>query len=715
MINKLPKKLIIQITLVVLSLSTLTSALSGCDAYASNSELTLLPWLISSSSLFVIVFILVLVILRRNRNLEDLARKRAAQLEAVISNYKGVVWAVDNEGVITTFNGQYLSTIGVEPSFLEGKKLTVARAKNRHLDIIDSVDKTFTDGPQAWISNIDGVTFQSYTSPIYNSDGTIIGVVGSTDDISEMFKLQTELQVALENAQAASRTKSDFLANMSHEIRTPMNAIIGMTTIAKSTCNLERIKYSLDRIEDASNHLLGVINDILDMSKIEANKFELSMTEFVFEKMLKRAVNVINHRVEEKEQRFVVYIDRKIPPCLMGDDQRLAQVITNLLGNAVKFTPEEGVIRLNTYYLGEQDGICELKISVTDTGVGISEESQTRLFQSFSQAETDTTRKFGGTGLGLSISKSIVEMMDGNIWVESSLGKGSTFSFIVKLKCCESSEPRQPVTFTDFKDLRILTVDDDPYILSDFKGILRLQDVPCDTAENGDAALELIEKNGTYDICFVDWRMPGMSGIELTKRIREIESMQNCVLVLISAAEISGISGEATEAGINTFIQKPIFPSTITDILRGYFSPVETESIDTVDSIDGLYSGYSILLAEDVEINREIILELLSPTKMHIDVAANGAEAVEMFAKTPFDYEMIFMDVQMPEMDGYEATKAIRMLDIPRAKTIPIVAMTANVFREDVEKCMEAGMNDHIGKPIKISSVLDMIKKYLPN
>ncbi|MDR0497444.1 MAG: PAS domain S-box protein, partial [Treponema sp.] len=354
------------------------------------------------------------------------------KLEAVINNYKGVIWSIDSNGVVTTFNGQYLKKLGIKPSFLEGKKLETVRIKNRFLDVIGNVDKTYSEGPQNWVSDIDGDVFHSCTTPIYDGEGHVTGVVGSTDEVTETIKLQRDLETALEAANSASHAKSAFLANMSHEIRTPMNAIIGMVTIGKSSDDSERKDYCFSRIENASKHLLGVINDILDMSKIEAGKFDLSVAEFNFEKMLQSVVNVISFRVDEKRQKLTVHIDKAIPEILIGDDQRLAQVITNLLGNAVKFTPEKGSISLDTRFLEEENGIDILQISVTDTGIGISPEQQSRLFQSFQQAESSTVRKFGGTGLGLAISKNIVEMMGGKIWIKSEPGEGSTFSFTIQ-------------------------------------------------------------------------------------------------------------------------------------------------------------------------------------------------------------------------------------------------------------------------------------------
>jgi CheY-like chemotaxis protein len=393
-----------------------------------------------------------------------------------------------------------------------------------------------------------------------------------------------ELASALEKAHEASLAKSNFLSNMSHEIRTPMNAIIGMTSIGKSAHETYKKDYALDRIANASIHLLGVINDILDVSKIESGKYELSSTEFDFEKMLKRVVDVISFKVDEKEQRFTVCVDENIPQYMVGDDQRLAQVITNLLGNAVKFTSKGGDVSLDTCFLGEEDGVCQIKIAVTDTGIGISPGQQTKLFQSFQQAESSTSRKFGGTGLGLAISKSIVEKMDGKIWVESDLGKGATFAFTFKMRRAEMKE--QPLE--------------------------RYPQTP-----DADA-----------DIC-------------------------------------------------------------------------------------STFKGCRILVAEDVEINREILMALLEPTNLEIDCAENGEEAVRMFGEAPEKYDMIFMDLQMPEMDGLEATRKIREFDIQKAKNIPIVAMTANVFKEDVEKCLAAGMNSHVGKPLNFDEVLEELQKYL--
>ena len=391
------------------------------------------------------------------------------------------------------------------------------------------------------------------------------------------------IEKAKEKAGEESKQKSAFLANMSHEIRTPMNAIIGMTYIGKSAGDMPRKDYCLDKIENASRHLLGVINDILDMSKIEANMFELSYEEFNFEKMLQRVISIVGFRADEKKQIINVNIDKSIPHTITGDDLRLAQVITNLLGNAVKFTPEEGTITLDTRLIGEEDGIYTIQIAIIDSGIGITNEQQKLLFRSFQQANSGTARKYGGTGLGLAISKNIIEKMGGKIELESEPGKGSSFSFTIKVK--------------------------------------------------------------------------------------------------------------------------------------GSFNPVDTV-LDKEEKADnsGIFRGYRVLLAEDVDINREIIEVLTEPTLLKIDCAEDGEEAAAMFERSPDDYDLILMDVQMPKMDGYEASAKIRETEkrIKSARKIPIIAMTANVFREDIEKCIKCGMNDHIGKPLDVDEFFNVMRKYLP-
>ena len=525
-------------------------------------------------------------------------------------------------------------------------------------------------------------------------------------------EMTQELASALEKAQAASQAKTNFLSNMSHEIRTPLNAIIGMTTIGNSAPDKEKKDYAFRRIESASAHLLGVINDVLDMSKIEANKFELSHVEFDFEMMLQRVVNVIGFRVQEKDQDLKVSLDPSIPLKLIGDDQRLTQVITNLVANAIKFTPQRGSVSLQVSLVEEEDRHCTIKITVKDTGIGISSEQQERLFNSFEQAESSTSRKFGGTGLGLAISKHIVELMGGTIGVDSELGEGATFTITIRLGRASGDRDHYSA-LVKREGIRILIVDDEAEALEYFLLLGKQMGLTCDAAGSGREAMEMLKQSGGYDICFLDWKMPEMNGIELSREIRE-SGLHEPVIIMITAYDWISIEQEARAAGVNGFLTKPLFPSNIADCINSHIGARIISSAENLELKPAeTFEGRHILLVEDIEINREIVMALLEPTQIKIDCAVNGVEAVRIFSESPEIYDMIFMDIQMPEMDGFTATRHIRALDITKAGEIPIVAMTANVFREDIERCLDAGMNGHIGKPIDFEEMLGVLDKYL--
>ena len=550
--------------------------------------------------------------------------------------------------------------------------------------------------------------------------GDFVEIKNSINEISHILAAQRErdgrsrreLRAAYIEANAANRAKSNFLSSMSHEIRTPMNAIIGMTNIALASDDAARRDHCLNKINDASNHLLGIINDILDMSKIDAGKFELSPAEFNVEKMMIRVVNIINFRVDEKHQKLSVHLDPDAPVSLVADDQRLSQVITNLLSNAVKFTPEQGEIGVEVRLLHEDENGCRMHVAVTDSGIGISPEQQKLLFTSFSQADAGISRKYGGTGLGLAISKSIVEKMGGRIWVESELGKGSKFAFeFTVARGVMEEEQQAALRGVKWDDLRVLAADDDPAILEYFRNIARRFNFHCDMAAGGVEALEKVATAERYDILFIDWKMPDLDGISLTRKIRD-KGVDNAVIIMISSAEWSEIEKSARAAGVDKFVPKPLFASVIIDMI-GECLGAETRLDKTCEADLPDFSGYRVLLAEDNEINREIVLALLEPTGVAITSAENGAIALEIFTEDPESFDMIFMDLHMPEMDGSVATARIRALDHPYAKQVPIVAMTANVFREHINRCLDIGMNDHIGKPLDFNDVLGKMKKYL--
>ncbi len=554
------------------------------------------------------------------------------------------------------------------------------------------------DAPRQWkkneitfISKISSILAGAITRSIYNE----------------------KLEKALASMTAASEAKGLFLSNMSHEMRTPLNTIMGMATIGKNSPEIGRKEYALSKIEEASSHLLGVINDVLDMSKIEANKLELVVSDFSFEKTMKKAVNAVLFRMEQKQQVLGVNVSGKIPHILEGDDQRLAQVLINLLSNAVKFTPEGGNVYLNAHLVKEVGEICTIGVEVVDTGIGISPEDQGRLFHAFEQADRGISRKFGGTGLGLVISKRIIEQMGGTIEVESTLGKGSKFSLQFEAARGKDNPASLLDSSVNWETMEVLAVDDANEILEYFVEIFKRYGVTCNVASSGEAALKMMEQNGGYDVYFVDWKMPGMDGIELTKEIkaRSLERNKKSVVIMISATEWSLIRDEAEDVGIDKYLMKPLFASDIMDCMNACLGAHDADAPRRHKVVvAGEFKGCHILLAEDVEINREIVLSLMEETQAEIDCAENGVEALRLMEENPGRYHLVFMDVQMPEMDGLEATRRIRTMSHDNG--VPIVAMTANVFKEDIEKCLAAGMDDHIGKPLDIGDVLKKVRRY---
>ena len=552
---------------------------------------------------------------------------------------------------------------------------------------------------------------------IFSFLGVVINVDGELPQLATIGTNITDLVDAKEAAEAVSKAKSEFLARMSHEIRTPMNAIIGMTTIAQESDDPERKEYCLDKISSASNHLLGVINDILDMSKIEANKFEISTAEFDFEKMLMNITNMVGFRMDEKQHNFVVNFDPNISHCIVSDEQRLSQVIVNLLSNAVKFTPERGTISLTVNCVESDAEKIKMRFAVSDTGIGISPEQQSRLFGSFEQADGSISRQFGGTGLGLAISKRIVELMGGEIHIESELGAGTTMIFDVIV---EKGTPKKRAAISkkiDRQNLRILAVDDSSATREYFQHLMSRLELNYDVAESGKEALAMIadaeQGDNPYNFFFIDWMMPEMDGIQLATIIKE-RMPTDAVIIMISAAHWSDIENDATAVGVDGFVPKPLFPSVLVDCINnslGVFTEAEKQAAINQKRFD--FSEYHLLLVEDVEINREIVMTLLESTKIKIDIAENGVDAVEKFNANSDKYDLIFMDIHMPVMDGYESTTEIRASTKATAKQVPIIAMTANAFKEDVDHCIACGMNDHVSKPIARDIMLDKMNLWL--
>ncbi|MCL1793806.1 MAG: response regulator [Oscillospiraceae bacterium] len=526
----------------------------------------------------------------------------------------------------------------------------------------------------------------------------------------------TDLMNEKNNAQAAAKAKTDFLSRMSHEMRTPMNAIIGMTSIGKNMPEIEKKDYAFQKIEAASTHLLGLINDVLDMSKIEAGKFDLENVPMNIEKTLMKICNIVIDDMEKKNQKFNVALSKDLNLNYIADDLRLSQVITNLLSNAMKFTPEGGKITLSVEKISQEEKTNTLRFAVADTGIGMADEQIARLFNAFEQADGGVSRKFGGTGLGLAISKNIVEKMGGRIWAKSEPGTGSSFIFEVKLE----RAPRQDTVIFDGirpEDIRLLIVENDEDVGKRFLGITESFGIKADFAATVGETFALVESAGktnrAYDIIFLDYDMPDIDGMDFANQLK-CKIDKNTIIITTTHIQWNRIEKSAMENNFTRYITKPIFPSSVLDAINDVVGTtlkslnIKTDEADEAPDL----SGVSIILAEDVEINREIFLAVLESTNISVECAENGLAAVEKFKENPDKYDLIVMDLQMPEMDGYQATQTIRALDIPKAKTIPIIAMTANAFKEDIERCLASGMDDHLPKPIDEKIVIEKIAFY---
>lgn len=515
-------------------------------------------------------------------------------------------------------------------------------------------------------------------------------------------ELNKSIVAAREQALAGTRAKSEFLSSMSHEIRTPMNAIIGMTKIADMTSDMLKLRLCLANIKASSQHLLRLINDILDMSKIEAGKLEFDNTPFDLEQIFIKVCDIIAEKADEKNLTIHVLPEKNMPLKYIGDELRLSQVITNLLGNAVKFTPENGTITVNITNTAGENNTDTIGISVKDTGIGISKDQQAKLFQAFSQADSGISKNFGGTGLGLAISKNIVENMHGEITVSSQPGKGAEFSFTVELKRLSDSP------YIKTYDKTALLVEKDTVSLDLCNRFLAASGIQTDTAATPEEALKLLSAN-TYDAVF----FAPDKNLEMYDELSKFSDITQKTNFVILATFIRWSMSEKKlhSLGTHHFLPKPLFFSNLRAILKEIFEyQREAHTGDIAHSHD--FSDITMLLVEDIEINRMIFHALLERTGINIDVAENGLEAVEQFTANPEKYDLIIMDIQMPVMDGYEATRTIRSCNHPNAATIPIIAMTANAFKEDIRTAQDSGMNDYLTKPIDEKAVMLKIAEY---
>ncbi len=526
-----------------------------------------------------------------------------------------------------------------------------------------------------------------------------------------------QLTQALQAAQIASSSKTMFLSNMSHDIRTPMNAILGFTTLlAREADNPARVREYTKKITASGQHLLGLINDVLDISKIESGKAVLTLGEFTLDSMISSIDAIIRPMAKGKHQKFDVTVSGIKHERLIGDETRMNQILINLLSNSVKYTPEGGHIQLRILGLEPRSSQFEhLKIEVEDDGYGMTPEYLKVIFDAFTRAENSTTNKVQGTGLGMAITKNIVEMMGGTIHVSSQVDEGTLFTVELELRIPDETADGK---FWKEKGIRrILAVDDEPYILDNIRTLMKATGVITDISSDGEDALRQIrqagEKGYTYDLILMDWNMPGMDGIETAGQIREYAGERPCILFL-TACDWEGIKEKAEGIGVDGFLSKPFFVSALKEKLLELCSSVDDEKVPAETISDNFLKGRHFLVAEDNEINSEILLELLGGEGASCTVTENGREAVDVFAAAePGTYDAILMDVQMPVMNGYDATREIRASDHSDAASIPIIAMTANAFAEDVKNALDAGMNDHIAKPIDIEIIKKILGNYL--
>jgi len=570
----------------------------------------------------------------------------------------------------------------------------------------------------------DGTThaYRSFKFPVSDPSGKVFALGGVATEITDLLSMQKELEQAMEVAREASQSKSDFLANMSHEIRTPMNAIIGLSHLALNTGLTPRQQdYQQDylkKIHSSAQSLLGIINDILDFSKIEAGKLDMEAIEFDLAETLESLASMISVKTSEKGLEFLVDVATEVPMGLVGDPLRLGQVLINLANNAVKFT-EQGGITLKVTQASELDDAVMLRFEVQDSGIGLSEEQMGKLFQSFSQADGSTTRKYGGTGLGLTISKKLTEMMGGEIGVESTPGEGSTFWFTARMGLAEHLPARPELTASpDLKGMRVLVVDDNPTAREILTRQLQQFGLSSDEVPSGAEAISALEQavvDQPYSLVLMDWNMPGMTGLEASKRIKEDPKLDNNPphIIMVSAYGREDLLHQSEALGLDGYLIKPVNESTLFDtIMQTFGKEVQTSGTAATHGAPQLpeqVTGARLLLVEDNEINQQVAQEILEGAGTRVSIARHGQEALDMLAKESFDG--VLMDMQMPVMDGITATVEIRKQ--PQYKDLPIIAMTANAMAGDRDRCLAAGMNDHVIKPIDIKELFEVLGRWI--
>ncbi len=639
-----------------------------------------------------------------------------------------IVSATDVRGNIIYMNDKFCQISGYSRAELMGRNHRLVKSDEHPPELYRQMWKTIVNG-KPWHGEIrnrkkDGGDYwvRATIIPFVNEKGKPFRYVSIRTDITAGKRLEKDLEKALEKAEAATRAKSDFLANMSHEIRTPMNAIIGLSHLCLQTPLSAKQRDYLQKVHNSANNLLRIINEILDFSKIEAGKLDMERIDFTLEEALSNLATVVAIKAQEKKIKLLVDTESDVPTNLIGDPFRLGQILTNLANNAIKFT-NSGEVAILTRLLKIEDQRAHIQFTVRDTGIGMTPTQMASLFQAFSQADTSTTRKYGGTGLGLTISKRLVEMMGGSIHVESEPGVGSRFIVEIPFGISERVLDRSYLPTKELEGLKVLAVDDNKSALEVICTLLESFTFRVTGVTGGREALTVLQEadrnDAPFDLMMIDYMMPEMDGIETANRVHERLKADRLPKIIMATAYGSEeiVCRAAQEARVDGFVIKPFNQSLLFDVIMETFGqttgPVRGPAPALIPGVGGKPCmsgrGARILLVEDNELNRQVAQELLQRAGLRVFCAENGQEALLMVQEEPFDG--VLMDLQMPVMDGLSATREIRQL--AGFDRLPIIAMTANAMAGDREKCLAAGMNDHIAKPIDPGSLFEALNKWV--